>query len=129
MSLRQIGMTDNSDPKQTFLYKLSEKPGLEWFKHIVLLSSYQDQYAPFDSARIQICSMATKDTERGSVYIQMATNLLNKLEIECLYRVDINFMISEKNLDSFIGRTAHSQFLENKFYMNMLIFRFKELFD
>lgn len=95
-SLKQIGMTDNPDPKQTFLYKLSQKPGLEWFKNIVLASSFQDGYAPFDSARIQICSKATKDTAKGNVYIQMATNLLNKLEIECLYRIDVNFMISGK---------------------------------
>jgi len=82
MSLKQIGMTDHTDPKETYLYKLSQKPGLEWFKNIALISSFQDQYAPFDSARIQICSKATKDTERGNIYIQMATNLLNKLEIE-----------------------------------------------
>ena len=129
VSLKQIGMSDNLDPKETFLYKLSQKAGLEWFKHIALISSYQDQYAPFDSARIQICSKATKDTVKGNVYIQMATNLLSKLEIESLYRIDVNFMISEKNLDTFIGRAAHIQFLENKFFMNMLIYRFKEFFD
>ena len=81
-SLRQIGMTDHSDPKKTFLYKLSKKPGLEWFKNILLASSFQDGYAPFDSARIQICSKAKKDTAKGNIYIQMAKNLLNKLEIE-----------------------------------------------
>lgn len=129
ISLRQLGMTDHSDPKETFLYKLSQKPGLEWFKNIALTSSFQDLYAPFDSARIQICSKATRDTSKGNIYIQMATNLLNKLEIECLYRVDVNFMISNKNIDTFIGRAAHIQFLENKFFMNMLIFRFKEFFD
>lgn len=29
------------------------KPGLEWFKKIVLLASYQDLYVPYHSARIQ----------------------------------------------------------------------------
>ena len=128
-SLTQIGMSDNSDPKQTFLYKLSEKPGLEWFKNILLASSFQDGYAPFDSARIQICSKVKKDTEKGNIYITMATNLLKKLDIECLYRIDVNFMINTKNIDTFIGRAAHIQFLENKVFMNMIIFRFKEFFD
>lgn len=82
VSLKQMGMTDHADPKETFLYKLSQKPGLEWFKNIVLISSFQDHYAPFDSARIQICSKATKDTEKGNLYIQMATSLLSKIEIE-----------------------------------------------
>jgi len=45
-------MSDDSDLEKCFLYKLSEKQGLGWFKHILLISSYQDSYAPFDSARI-----------------------------------------------------------------------------
>ena len=36
---------------------------------MVLVSSYQDQYAPFDSARIQICCEAAQDVNRGSGYI------------------------------------------------------------
>lgn len=50
--LQQLRMSDNSDLEQSFLYKLSEMKGLSWFQHIVLVSSYQDSYAPFDSARI-----------------------------------------------------------------------------
>jgi len=45
-------MTDQKDLEQCFLYKLSEMKGLDWFKNVVLVSSYQDSYAPFDSARI-----------------------------------------------------------------------------
>lgn len=37
----------------------------------------------------------------------MAKNVLDKIPIECLYRVDVNFMITERTVDSFIGRTAH----------------------
>ena len=48
--------------------------GLGWFKHIVLVSSYQDSYAPFESARIQICNQAkaNKDNTLGNIYIKMA---------------------------------------------------------
>jgi hypothetical protein len=49
-------MSDNSDMTKTFMFKLSEAKGLEWFKNVILVSSYQDSYAPFDSARIQIGS-------------------------------------------------------------------------
>jgi hypothetical protein len=45
-------MSDNTDLEQCLLYKLSVMQGLAWFKNIVLVSSYQDSYAPFDSARI-----------------------------------------------------------------------------
>jgi hypothetical protein len=51
-SLMQLRMTDNKNLEECFLYKLSKMKGLGWFKHIVLVSSYQDSYAPFDSARI-----------------------------------------------------------------------------
>ena len=45
-----------------------------------------------------------------------------------MYRIDVDFRISETNLDSFIGRTAHIQFLECQNLMKMLIHRFKEFF-
>ena len=50
--LSQLSMTDNKDLEKTALFELSKYEGLSWFKHIILVSSFQDQYAPFDSARI-----------------------------------------------------------------------------
>jgi predicted alpha/beta hydrolase family esterase len=67
--LNQLGMTDSKNIEQTTIYLLSQQPGLEWFKHIILVSSFQDQYAPFDSARIQICGDAAKDQKKGNTYI------------------------------------------------------------
>ena len=58
----------------------------------------------------------------------MAKNLLNNLNLDVLYRIDVDFRIEETNLDSFIGRTAHIQFLECQNMMKMLIHRFKEFF-
>lgn len=52
--LKQLSMTDNENPDETLLYKLSEAEGLQHFKHIFLFSSKQDSYAPFESARIEI---------------------------------------------------------------------------
>jgi len=50
-------MTDydsSGNIESCYLFQLSKERGLEWFKNIILVSSYQDMYAPFDSARIQI---------------------------------------------------------------------------
>lgn len=59
------------------------KHGLDWFKHVMLVSSSQDSYAPFDSARIQVCKKALKDKkEKGSIYIQMVKNILDNLDID-----------------------------------------------
>ena len=37
----------------------------------------------------------------------MAQNILGKIPVDVLYRIDVDFRIAETNLDSFIGRTAH----------------------
>ena len=45
-------MTDESDIRDTYLYKLAQDDCLKQFKYVKLVSSYQDSYAPHDSARI-----------------------------------------------------------------------------
>lgn len=52
LSLKQLSMSEVNEYKDSFLFNLSQKEGLDWFKNIVLVSSYLDLYAPFDSARI-----------------------------------------------------------------------------
>lgn len=57
---------------------------MEWFKEVVLVSSYQDAYIPYDSARIQKCSSAVNDSrnnvEKGRVYCTMVDNILNRIK-------------------------------------------------
>jgi len=53
--LTQLSMSDQNSVEETCLFRLAQLPGLEWFKNIALVCSFQDQYVPFDSARIQIC--------------------------------------------------------------------------
>ena len=60
-SLAQLSMTDEVELKQQCLFQMSMWEGLAWFKNIILVGSNQDQYVPFDSARIQICKEALND--------------------------------------------------------------------
>lgn len=67
-------MTDGNSVEQSCLYKLSSMPGLSWFENILLVCSNQDQYVPFDSARIQICKEALTEVNgeeriKGNYYI------------------------------------------------------------
>ena len=55
-------MTDEKTIEETFLYKLSQKPGLNWFQNIGLVSSYQDQYVPFESARMEKISNKSSES-------------------------------------------------------------------
>ena len=121
-------MSEDTNLRQTFLYELSTKKGLGWFKYITLVSSYQDQYAPYDSARMELSSKGG-EPERAEIYEEMTRNLLGSMNVENLYRLDINFRIPEKSLDTLIGRAAHIQFLENQTLMKMIIYRYPDLFS
>lgn len=61
-SLLQLSLKDASDVRQTFLYKLSVKSNLHYFRHVLLCGSSQDRYVPIHSARIELCKSAIKDS-------------------------------------------------------------------
>ncbi len=83
-----------------------------------------------------------KIDNRGNQYVTMAQNLLTNLQTKLVDRLDVNFHIKDKllpdfdyrifiyfrNTDSWIGRTAHIQFLECQRLMNMLVYRYRDFF-
>jgi len=119
---------DAKYPRDSMLFKLSKMEGLSSFEHIVLFSSYQDQYAPFDSARIEVSPKSQEDTKHGTTYAEMARSVLNQINVEKITRFDVNFRMPEKTLDTFIGRAAHIHFLENMLLMRMLIHNYSIFF-
>lgn len=127
LSLSQLCLEDSAKPEGSFLYALSKANGLEWFNYVVLVSSLQDDYAPFDSARIEVPKKASKDPEMGNCYIQMAHNLLQKLSKHNLIKLDVQFKLA-KSIDSIIGRSAHIQMVENQNFLQMLVYRYPEFF-
>lgn len=52
-SLKQMALDDGKDLMDSYIYKLSTYEGLNWFKHVVFTSSYQDYYSPFHSSRCE----------------------------------------------------------------------------
>ncbi|XP_061418536.1 protein FAM135A [Lethenteron reissneri] len=118
-SLLQLTCRDHSDPRQTFLYRLSQKTGLQHFKYVVLVGSMQDRYVPFHSARIEVCKTATKDKQSGPVYMEMIFNLLKPVleNKECsLVRYNaIHALPSTAN--SIIGRAAHIAVLDSEIFL------------
>uniref|UniRef100_A0A9J7Z4C4 Family with sequence similarity 135 member A n=1 Tax=Cyprinus carpio carpio TaxID=630221 RepID=A0A9J7Z4C4_CYPCA len=118
-SLLQLTCRDHSDPRQTFLYKLSKKAGLHFFKNVVLVGSLQDRYVPYHSARIEMCKTALKDKQTGPVYAEMIENLLlpvlqNK---DCnLVRYDVIHALPN-TANSLIGRAAHIAVLDSEIFL------------
>jgi Putative serine esterase (DUF676) len=119
-SLLQMGMKDAEQPKQTFLYQLSTKPGLESFREVILISSPQDTYSPYDSSRIQ----SSKTNSGAPIYFEMVENLMNKIRADSLKRVDVCMKFEKASLDRFIGRAAHIALIANGKLIELLSYRY-----
>ncbi|KAM6958835.1 protein FAM135B [Aplochiton taeniatus] len=118
-SLLQLTFRDHADPRKTFLYLLSQKPGLQFFKNVVLVASPQDRYVPFHSARIEMCRTALKDRATGPVYTEMINNLLQPLvgAKDCrLIRQNV-FHALPNTANTLIGRAAHIAVLDSELFL------------
>ncbi|KAI9548558.1 hypothetical protein NQZ68_007424 [Dissostichus eleginoides] len=118
-SLLQLTFRDHVDPRKTFLYVLSQKPGLQFFKNVVLVASPQDRYVPFHSARIEMCKTALKDRTTGPVYTEMINNLLQPIveAKECrLIRQNV-FHALPNTANTLIGRAAHIAVLDSELFL------------
>ena len=54
--------------------------------------------------------------------------MLDRLNVEVLYRLDINYNIESKGLDSMLGRTAHLLILDNEQLLHMIVNRYRKIF-
>ena len=127
-SLNQMNLSDASELKDTFIMRLSRYAGLEWFEHVVALSSHQDLYVPFESARIEYGFLESKERKKSIFYRAVVTNILGRLRHERLVRADINFR-QGKGLDGFIGRTPHIRILENLELQLAVAYHFMDFLD
>uniref|UniRef100_T1J2Y8 DUF676 domain-containing protein n=1 Tax=Strigamia maritima TaxID=126957 RepID=T1J2Y8_STRMM len=131
-SLLQLAMKDAPNLRQTFLYKLSQKPGLEYFKNVLLFGSSQDRYVPIHSARIELCKAALKDiTVQGNAYREMVHNLLEP----ALTKTDMTFIRYDvhhalpNTPNSLIGRAAHIAVLDSELFIEkFLTILFRKIF-
>ncbi|KAM4688896.1 protein FAM135B [Discoglossus pictus] len=118
-SLLQLTFRDNADLRKSFLYQLSQKPGLQYFKNVVLVASPQDRYVPFHSARIEMCKTAIKDKHTGPVYTEMVNNLLQPVidSKDCtLIRHNVYHALPN-TANTLIGRAAHIAVLDSELFL------------
>lgn len=122
-SLLQLSLKDNQELYKTFLYKLSTKPSLEYFKHILLVASPQDRYAPYHSARIEMCKAALKDTTYGNVFKDMVNNILKPIvnNPNITFKRFSAFHTLPGGTSNFIGRAAHIAHIDSELFVEKLI--------
>ncbi|XP_014517563.1 protein FAM135B isoform X1 [Vigna radiata var. radiata] len=134
--IHQLTFTDDHDLENTFIYNLSKKKTLTNFKNVILLSSPQDGYVPYHSARIELSPAATLDySKQGKVFLEMLNNCLDQLRTNSdnrvVMRCDINFGNSsygKRSFNTLIGRAAHIEFLECDIFVKFIMWSFPELF-
>jgi len=125
--IKELRMNDSQDIKSTALYKLSETSGLEYFTNVLMVGSYQDGYSSLESSLMQT-SWRMKTDKNYEVIQEMCVNFNTKLKHVDVYKISINFDITEQSFDQLIGRTAHMQYLENSDLIKTLIYRYENLF-
>lgn len=98
---------------------------------------FQDGYVPYHSARIESCQAASRDTsKKGKLFLEMLNDCLDQIranpsEHRVFMRCDVNFDASAygKNLNSYIGRAAHVEFLDTDIFAKFIMWSFPELFQ
>ncbi|XP_022772974.1 protein FAM135B-like isoform X3 [Durio zibethinus] len=118
--IHQLTFTDDPDIRKTFFYKLCK-----------------DGYVPYHSARIESCSAASMDySKKGKAFLEMLNDCLDQIrapttENRVFIRCDVNFNTSSygKNLNTFIGRAAHIEFLESDIFARFIMWSFPHLFQ
>jgi len=124
-ALTQLSLGDDQDPKKSFMYYLSTQKGLEYFQHVLLISSPADKYTPYHSARIEPIN---QPLPLAQVYNEMCRNLLNPLQNTYLTRFDVSFAKKQDFWNDKIGRSAHIFFLDQPKYVDTLLNVYKAFF-
>ena len=119
-SLLQLSLKDAPNSRDSFLYHLSEAPSFEYFRHVVLLSSPQDKYVPYHSAKI---ASTTRDGSlQSNLSLEMMQNILEPLRDARvnLVRVSVDHSIPT-SANSMIGRAAHIAMLDNELFIEKFV--------
>jgi len=124
-ALTQLSLGDDQDPKKSFMYYLSTQKGLEYFQHVLLISSPADKYTPYHSARIEPIN---QPLPLAQVYNEMCRNLLDPMQNTHLTRFDVSFAKKQNFWNDTIGRSAHIFFLDQPKYVDTLLNVYKAFF-
>lgn len=145
-SLHQIALTDARDPRDSYLYRLASRDSLpNLFRHIIFVSSPQDRYVPYHSARVETssqmsgsatepngCASASGGNSSPRKMGRSRSQILSELRRLTMIphatracdvtRVDVHFHVPKKmSLDRLVGRAAHIDFLETDVWARMVM--------
>ncbi|KAH8075195.1 carboxylic ester hydrolase [Aureococcus anophagefferens] len=127
----ELQLIDRDTMNESFMYKLSQAKGFEYFKYVVLVGSTQDSYVPMHTAQATIPRPAEADKKGGGdAYMQMATNLMSPISQKTaesdkqttVVRLTMEYKFTQTNLDTVIGRAAHLAYIDSSAAVLLILF-------
>ena len=123
-SLDQLSMEDSEKLRSTFLFKLSREGHLRDFRKVIVVSSSEDSYVAWHSARMEYYESSNNSSK---VEREMIDSILGD---QVVHRIDVHFDISStEDMNSFIGRTAHINLLTHECLFKLIHEAVPSLFD
>lgn len=126
-SFIQMMLKDAKRKQDTFIYKLSQSEGLNWFQHVLFFTCSEDPYVPVDSAGSYIPPKSIGD-KHEAVFAEIVKNLLDKVGSERFIRVDVSFRYTEIVNICVLCGNRHIDFLDDPCFIKMMFFSMPKLF-
>lgn len=127
-SFSQMTLKDSKNKRETFIYKLSESEGLNWFKHVIFFTCEDDPYVPVDSAGIYIPPKSV-GSKHESIFLEIVQNLIKKIGKDRLVRIDVSFKYDEIMDWCILCGNRHIDFLDNPCFIKMLFYSMPKIFS
>uniref|UniRef100_A0A0N5BXR2 DUF676 domain-containing protein n=1 Tax=Strongyloides papillosus TaxID=174720 RepID=A0A0N5BXR2_STREA len=113
MSLYQLTLRDHTNPRESFIYKLSLNSALSYFRNVLLVGDYNDNFVPATSSLVETCVESKKDNSiMGYTYREIIQNLNNAISESENKTLLVKYIISHHSdpiisMDRLIGRSEH----------------------
>lgn len=127
-SFTQMALKDAKDKHETFIYKLSQSDGLNWFSHVIFFTCGDDPYVSVDSAGIYIPPKSI-GSKHESIFSKIVQNLITKVGSERLVRIDVSFKYNEVKDWCLLCGNRHIDFLDNSCFLKMLCYSMPKVFS
>lgn len=128
-SVKELYLDDDKDLRNTFIYNLSEDPGMGLFKNILLFHSSNDIFCPSYSSRIQ--SNKTMKYFRiiryGGINFEMIDHILAVVKCKHLHRIDIIAKLDKTKLLSVATKAIPADILRHKMVADYIAWRLSKL--
>lgn len=126
--INQLMINDQTDPSDSFMYKLSQQATFSLFKQVALVGALEDDYSPYPSS-LNLQGQNKSQNIYQQAQDQMQINMESQLEKTQLSRMILSFKgNSPLNISSLIGKKSHLEFLMNEEAIELIITHYDYLF-